>query len=124
MKDKVGFEIPDELIEPWQEADRIGRELCGQVQAIYLQIEKGLAEREVIYAEINQSAVEDLKYIWRCLALIIPYAICPYDQGDPIKRIGCPGCLSKGYVSKFRWTRAIPKNVKAAHLATLAETTV
>lgn len=35
MKDKIGFEIPSHLVETWKEADKIGRELCRDIQTIY-----------------------------------------------------------------------------------------
>jgi hypothetical protein len=61
MLDKIGFEIPAHLEDAWTEADKIGRELCNQVQRIYLMIEKGKAADDLIYREIGQSCVEDLK---------------------------------------------------------------
>jgi hypothetical protein len=45
MLDKIGFVIPAHLEDAWTEADKIGRELCNEVQRIYLMIEKGQSGR-------------------------------------------------------------------------------
>jgi hypothetical protein len=116
MKDKIGFEIPAHLAETWNEADKVGRELCGQIQRLYLMIEKRLAAHDPIFAEINQNTVIDLKNAWRTLQQIIPYAVCPYDEGEIGRRENCLACYSKGYLSKFRWDRCVPKQIKGAHL--------
>jgi hypothetical protein len=122
MRDKIGFEIPVHLEETWNDANKIGRELCVEVRKLYLMIEKRLAEHDPIFAEVTQSAVIDLKNAWRSLQLIIPYAVCPYDQGDPTMRQGCQACHSTGYLPKFRWDCVVPKEKKLAHLATVAGT--
>lgn len=117
MKDKIGFEIPAHLVALWQSADEIGREICRDVQTIYQGLEKRLAAGDLVLAEITpQKTVIDLKYIWRCLQQVIPWAVCPYDLGDEEKRAGCPACYGKGYLSKFRWDRVVPKDKKATHI--------
>lgn len=65
MRDKIGFEIPAHLEETWNDADKIGRELCADVRKLYLMIEKRLVEHDPIFAEVTQSAVIDLKNAWR-----------------------------------------------------------
>jgi hypothetical protein len=103
MLDKIGFEIPTHLEDAWTEADKIGRELSNEIQRIYLQIEKARAVDDLIFREVGQSCVEDLKNAWRALQGVIPYAVCPYDKGDPVARLNCPACHERGYLSKFRW---------------------
>lgn len=120
MKDKLGFEIPEHLEETWRDADKTGRELCREVQRIYLLVEKEKREHNPIFVEVTQSAIVDLKNAWRTLALIIPYCVCPYDLADEIKRSGCAACHSTGYLPKFRWDRCVPKNKKREHEALIA----
>ena len=120
MEDKLGFEIPAHLEAAWTEANKIGRELCNEIQRIYLQIENARAADDLIFREVGQSCVEDLKNAWRALQGVIPYALCPYDKGDPVARLNCPACHERGYLSKFRWNRCCAKDVKAAHMAPIA----
>ena len=116
MKDKIGFEIPAHLEEAWKQADEIGRELCRDIQGIYQRLQKEKDAQNPIFVEVPQSTIEDLKHIWRTLALIIPYCVCPYDLADEIRRSGCPACHSTGYLPKFRWDRCVPKDKKATHI--------
>lgn len=119
MRDKLGFEIPAAIEELWKEADRVGRDLCERMHKIKLEVEKGVKERDPIYREITQSTVIDLDYIWRTLKQIIPYAVCPMCEADE-RRHECRGCSGAGFVSKFRYEKAIPRNVKEPRLQRLA----
>lgn len=120
MRDKLGFEIPGHLEETWLRADKTGRDLCREIQVIYLRLEKEKAEHNPIFVEVTQSTIEDLKHIRNTLALIIPYCVCPYDLADEIKRSGCRACYSTGYLPKFRWDRCVPKDKKREHEALIA----
>ena len=115
MKDKLGFEIPQHLENTWKRADQVGRDLSRRIQTVYLEVENGVKHHDPIFAEVTQSTIEELKHIRRVLGLIIPFAVCPYDLADAVKRLGCPACHSKGYLSKFRWDRCVPKTKKTDH---------
>lgn len=120
MKDKLGFEIPEQIAELWNEADKVGRDLCGQIHRIKLIVEKGVKEHDLIFRELNQGTVIDLDHIWQTLKLIIPYAVCPLCEGEE-SRATCLACRGCGFVSKFRYDRSISRDVKAARLDRLAK---
>src|ERR671915_607823 len=104
MKDKLGFEIPAHIEALWQRADETGRKIV----------------RDLIFREINQGTATELENALIVLRLIIPYAVCPLCEGDE-RRQTCAGCAQRGYVSKFRYERCFPRDLKEARYARLAK---
>ena len=120
MKDKLGFEIPADIEALWTEADTTGREIVRQLHAIKLQVEKAVTNRELAFREINQSTVIELENALISFRLIIPYAVCPLCEGDE-RCETCAGCAQRGFMSKFRYERCIPRDVKEARSERLAK---
>jgi hypothetical protein len=120
MKDKLGFEIPAHIEALWQRADETGRKIVRELHAIKLQVEKAVQDRDLIFREINQGTATELENALIVLRLIIPYAVCPLCEGDE-RRQTCAGCAQRGYVSKFRYERCFPRDLKEARYARLAK---
>ena len=120
MIDKLGFEIPAHIEALWTEADTTGRQLVRELHAIKLQVEKAVKARDLAFREINQSTVIELSNALVSLKLIIPFAVCPLCEGDE-RRHTCAGCIQRGFVSKFRYDRCIPRSVKEPRLERLAK---
>ncbi len=119
MKDKLGFEIPAHIEALWQEAETTGRKIAGECHRIKMLVQKALERRDLAYREINQQTMIDLENVWRSLCLIIPYAVCPLCEADE-RRFNCVACHQRGFMSKFRYDRCIPRDVKDARLVRLA----
>ena len=121
MKDKLGFEIPQSIVDLWKEADETGRKIVRELHAIKLQVEKAVKSHALAFREINQRTVIELENALISLKLIIPYAVCPLCEGDE-RRQTCAGCAQRGFVSKFRYERCYPRDLKEARLDRLAKT--
>lgn len=119
MRDKLGFAIPQHIEKSWQRAEHEGREICAKIHQIKLTVEKAISQRDLIFREVNQGTVIELTNAWLALKQIIPYAVCPLCEGDD-RRAQCLACCTRGFMSKFRYDRCIPQDVKAARLVRLA----
>jgi hypothetical protein len=120
MKDKLGFEIPAHIEDLWTEADMVGRQLVRELHAIKLQVEKAVKAHDLAFREINQSTVIELENALISLRTIAPYALCPMCEGDD-RRETCKGCMQRGFMSKFRYDRCIPRSTKEPRLERLAK---
>lgn len=82
--------------------------MCGNLHKIKLQVEKAVKTQELAFREVNQSTVVESENALS-LKLIIPFAVCPLCEGDD--RETCAGCAQRGFMSKFRYERYIPRDV-------------
>lgn len=106
--DKTGYVIPDSILADWWLAESF-RPTLNDLQRIKLQIEKAIDKRELIYREVGQDTVADLKNAWTALKQVLPYAVCPTCQGrTPAK---CSVCKQRGFVSEFGYTHWFAKEV-------------
>lgn len=106
--DKTGYLIPDSILADWQEAESF-RSILAQLQAIKLQVEKAVEKDELIFREIGQDTVADLKNAWTTLKQVLPYAVCPSCQGR--NRSKCTSCRRRGFVSEFGYKHWFAKEV-------------
>jgi hypothetical protein len=120
MRDKLGFEIPSEIETLWRRADTTGREIVRQVQAVKLQVEKAIKAGDLAFREVNQSTVNEMYNALIMLRLVVPYAVCPCCEGDE-RRATCMGCKQRGFMSKFRYERAMPHSIKDPRLERLTK---
>lgn len=106
--DKTGYAIPDAILADWQLAESF-RSTLTQLQQIKLQIEKAVDKSELIFAEVGQDTVADLKNAWAAMKQVLPYAVCPTCQGRTRSR--CTACKRRGFVSEFGYTHWFAKEV-------------
>jgi len=106
--DKTGYVIPDSILEDWQTAESF-RSTLSELQRIKLLVEKAIDNRELIYREVGQDTVADLKNAWTALKQVLPYAVCPTCQGRT--RSKCSVCKQRGFVSEFGYTHWFAKEV-------------
>lgn len=104
FKDAVGREIPKKLVPLWQRADEI-KDLMALVSKAKCAIAKAHEEKDIMYAEVNNTAVGDLDRAYHAIKCGIPYAVCPDCQGHPESqpKSQCRLCLGRGLISQFRW---------------------
>lgn len=106
--DKTGYPIPDAILADWQQAEAY-RSVLSQLQQIKLQVEKAVEKSELLFAEIGQDTVADLKNAWTTLKQLLPYAVCPSCQGRT--RSKCSACKRRGFVSEFGYKHWFAKEV-------------
>lgn len=106
--DKTGYPIPDSILADWQLAESF-RPTLNDLQRIKLQVEKAIDKRELIYREVGQDTVADLKNTWTALKQVLPYAVCPTCQGRT--RDSCSVCKQRGFVSEFAYEHWFAKEV-------------
>lgn len=106
--DKTGYVIPDSILADWQVAESF-RSTLNDLQRIKLLIEKAIDKRELIYREVGQDTVADLKNTWTALKQVLPYAVCPTCQGRTREK--CSVCKQRGFVSEFGYTHWFAKEV-------------
>lgn len=106
--DKTGYAIPDSILSDWQAAESF-RSTLNDLQRIKLLVEKAVDKRELIYREVGQDTVADLKNTWTALKQVLPYAVCPTCQGRTREK--CSVCKQRGFVSEFGYTHWFAKEV-------------
>jgi hypothetical protein len=97
--DAFGREIPTEILPMWERAVEMAKELKNYAQQIKLAVERGLADRDPIFAEITNPTVSEAVSLRYTLGQIAPYVVCPQCQGKIPK--SCQMCKRRGWVSKF-----------------------
>jgi hypothetical protein len=107
-RDKTGYVIPESIYADWQVAESF-RSTLNDLQRIKLLIEKAVDKRELIYREVGQDTVADLKNTWTALKQVLPYAVCPTCQGRTREK--CSVCKQRGFVSEFGYTHWFAKEV-------------
>lgn len=103
--DHTGYPIPEKVQEDWERALETGKRLAARCSDLKCEVDNGLTESDVIFAEVNNGTVADLLNAFRVLNLIKPYAVCPKCQGR--NRKDCTCCKARGFVSEFFWEQKV-----------------
>lgn len=116
--DKTGFPIPDSIIDEWNRAEEVGREIMGLASNLKCSIEKGTSEDDPVFREITNSAITYAINIHGSVRNIKPYCVCTSCQGvNPGK---CTLCRGRGFFSEFMFKTAIPEEIKEIRVKTLS----
>lgn len=109
--DKMGYRIPEEIIQDWDRSEQMGQELKARASFIKCAIETGLEDpKDVIWREINNQVSATAKNLFSSVKLLLPYAICPSCEGRQRKK--CTVCKQRGWVSEFLWKTAFPPEIR------------
>lgn len=108
--DKTGFPIPDGIMEDWNRAEAVGRDIIRRMSEIKCQIERAIDEKDSIFAEVTNSTSTYAINIYGSLKLILPYCVCTSCQGNNPKK--CTLCRGRGFFSEFLYKTAIPEEIK------------
>lgn len=106
--DKTGYPIPDAILADWQRAAEF-KSTLNDLHRIKLSIEKAQERDDLIFRQIDQSAVIDLTNAWSTLKQVLPYAVCPTCQGRT--RSKCTVCKQLGFVGEFGYKHWFAKEV-------------
>ncbi len=103
--DEVGNEIPPKARAAFQRSDEVQQYLTtiSKLKGLAKQADSG----DPLYAALNASQFQaDCGNLYRALAAIKPYAVCPYCAGQ-----GCEACHGRGWVGKLVYEHA-PADMK------------
>lgn len=108
--DKTGYPIPETILEDWDRAAAFDKNLR-EISRIKGELSRGLDEKDVIFRELNSSAVSMLQNIYSELKCVLPYAVCTTCQGHQKKK--CTLCKGRGFISHFAYSQFVPEETKA-----------
>ncbi len=112
--DSVGRVIPPSLMGYWNRRSEV-QELLNSISRIKSRLKLAQDEKDLMYAEVNFSAaLGDLEKAWTSIQCAKPHAVCTVCQGHPDTQPDghCRLCLGRGLISKFRWDRLVPEEIK------------
>lgn len=98
-KDSIGRVLPEEIVSDWDRAEEVAATLQGFASKIKVTVERGLADRDIIFAEIMNPTIGEASGLHYTLSQIAPHALCPNCQGR--NRKNCQLCRGRGWISKF-----------------------
>ena len=111
-KDAVGRTIPEDVIPDWDRAAKVASTLRGCASEIKVTVERGLADKDIVFAEITNPTIAEAASLHYTLSQIAPHAVCPCCQGKLKKN--CQLCKRRGFISKYLWNSpAVSAETKA-----------
>lgn len=111
--DALGMEIPKAIQKYWGRSEEVKQLLHG-LSDVAGTLKKAQRDKDVLYAEVNFTAtISDVEKAYFSLKCASPYAVCTQCQGHPeTQKGGCRLCMGRGLISKFRYERLVPEEVK------------
>jgi hypothetical protein len=98
-QDAVGRVIPPGILADWDRAVKVGNHLRSLASEIKVTVERGLADKDIIYGEILNPTISEAISLHYTLSQILPHAVCPTCQGKLPKT--CVLCRKRGWISKY-----------------------
>lgn len=107
--DKEGWPIPKDIQEDWNKAQEVNR-LLAKVSEVKCALQEAKDSDNILFVEVLQSTIGDLKNAYTGLKQAIPYAVCTCE-GHGRKK--CTLCRGRGFLSQFRYEQCVPMEIKA-----------
>lgn len=112
VRDATGYEIPEHLVEFYQQAQANGKDLITRVSSLRGAVRRGQDESDKKFAFVNISTtISLLNNLYGELSMLTPYVVCPYCQGQVKDK--CVPCKKTGFLPKHIWEHAVPADLKA-----------
>lgn len=106
--DQTGYPIPAKQMAIWNRRDEVSVMLA-KLSDVRGQLRK--IDNDILYNRISvQSVIELLNNAYAELKGAMPYAVCPYCQGQTPEN--CRSCLGIGFLGKFHWDTIVPAELK------------
>jgi hypothetical protein len=111
--DKTGYPIPKVIVKYWERTEEV-QEILSTISSIVGALKKAQKDEDLMYAEVVFSnAIGDLDKAHTMIQTAVPYAVCATCQGHPdTQEKGCRMCKGRGLISKYRWDRLVPDEIK------------
>lgn len=112
--DAFGIEIPIKVLPFWERTTEI-QDLMEGVASVIRCLKLAGEEKDLMFGEINiTGTVADLEKAYVSIRNGVPYAVCVTCQGHPeTQPKGCRLCIGRGLISKWRYERLVPEEVRA-----------
>jgi hypothetical protein len=109
--DEAGKPIPDYLVTLFERGREV-QELLTGLSRVRSTLRDAVASGDPLYLEVpHQQVMAALATAYDGLMATIPHAVCPYCHGQLTQ--GCKGCGGRGAVGEYRYTNAVPRELKA-----------
>jgi hypothetical protein len=113
--DDIGREIPEQLLPLWERANEVNSMLTA-ISRVRVALKEAQQISDMLFSEVSYSSViAHLDQAYAGIQVAKPYAVCPFCQGR-----GCRACCKRGLLSKFRWDKTVPRDLKQ-HVAAVVE---
>lgn len=112
--DKNGTPIPQAVIQYWSRSDEV-LVLLAAVTEVMNSLKQAEKEKDVMFAECNvTAALSDLDRVRTVIGCAVPFCVCTQCAGHPAAQPKgeCRLCLGRGLISKFRWERLVPQEIR------------
>lgn len=116
--DHTGYPIPDEIYPDWQRAEAYN-ETLRTISKIKIALEDALEDKDVVFAEVNNTTVATLKSAYGDLKRVLPYVVCSTCQGRT--RTTCNLCRGRGWLSEFLYKTAVPEATRTLREKAIAK---
>lgn len=114
IKDETGYPIPEGALTYWNRKAEVLSQIA-KLSVISNEIMLAIEKKDVMYAEISGPLLQcDFSNVINHIMMAIPHAVCPVCQGHKEAQVNahCRMCFGRGMVSKLRWERAVPEEIK------------
>lgn len=107
--DKIGYPIPETILDDWQRAEEF-LEVLAKITQVKSVVKSALEDKDVVFSEVNNTVLSTLTNAYDDLKRVLPYAVCTTCQGRTPKK--CTTCKGRGFISKFFFQTCIPEEVR------------
>lgn len=115
-RDAMGRKIPEQIRHLWDRAAEVTAMLSA-LSRIRVAMKEAQEIGDLLFSEVSYSSViAHLDQAYAGIQVAKPYAVCPFCQGH-----GCKACCKSGLLSKFRWDKTVPRDLKQQVEAVVAE---
>lgn len=112
--DHTGYEIPEKILPDWDRAEETAKRMLKPLSdlrsELKRELDRGLKDRDIIFAEINNAVIADINNAYGTLKCVRPYAVCSSCAGH--NRAKCSLCKRRGFLSHFAWNSYVPAEIK------------
>lgn len=112
--DKNGTPIPTAVIQYWNRSDE-GIALVAAITEVMNTLKQADKDKDMLYSECNlQGILLDLEKAKMGIGCVVPHCVCTQCAGHPEAQPNgqCRLCLGRGLLSRFRWDRLVPEEIK------------
>lgn len=111
-RDSLGRKIPEQIRHLWDRAAEVTAMLSA-LSRIRVAMKEAQEIGDLLFSEVSYSSViAHLDQAYAGIQVAKPYAVCPFCQGH-----GCKACCKSGLLSKFRWDKTVPSDLKRQIMA-------
>lgn len=113
-RDKTNYPIPDHRLELF-DREHEAKALLTHISDVRSTLRRAKETRDKLFSPIDiDGALTDLDRIFTELKLAVPYAVCPWCQGQTSDQ--CKACKKRGVISEFAWKTQVPEELRTIRI--------